>query len=81
MVCDLDVLARSVGDVVEMVEGARLDEVRGLQRSEGVTVEIFARWAHDQITARLGGDAGVAVAVRMWESPSAFGGYRAPSSR
>jgi 6-pyruvoyl-tetrahydropterin synthase len=38
-----------------------------------VTVEVFARWIHDQMRERiLSGD----IAVRVWEHEQAFGSYR-----
>jgi 6-pyruvoyltetrahydropterin/6-carboxytetrahydropterin synthase len=81
MVCDLDVLQDRVEGIVARVEGGRLDEVQGLQHPEGVTVEVLARWSRDAIRSALGSEAGDAVSVRVWESPVAFGGYRASSSR
>jgi 6-pyruvoyltetrahydropterin/6-carboxytetrahydropterin synthase len=42
-----------------------------------VTVEIFARWLHGQLAAALGRLPGVTLAVRVWESSTAFGGYTA----
>jgi 6-pyruvoyltetrahydropterin/6-carboxytetrahydropterin synthase len=80
MVCDLDVLQECVERIVARVDGARLDEIDGLRRPEGVTVEALARWACDAITSALGRAAGNALSVRVWESPVAFGGYRASSS-
>jgi 6-pyruvoyltetrahydropterin/6-carboxytetrahydropterin synthase len=80
MVCDLDLLQGCVERMVARVRGARLDEVEGLGAAEGVTVETFARWSCDSIRTALGSGAGDAVSVRMWESPVAFGGYRASSS-
>jgi 6-pyruvoyltetrahydropterin/6-carboxytetrahydropterin synthase len=80
MVCDLDDLERCLEAVVGRVEGRALDEVEGLARPEGVTVESFARWTHGELAALLGGDKGELLGVRVWESPVAFGGYRAPSS-
>jgi 6-pyruvoyltetrahydropterin/6-carboxytetrahydropterin synthase len=80
MVCDLDALDACLRGIVEGVEGRRLDEIPGLGNIAGVTVETFARWAHAEILEALGEQAGGAVSVRMWESPFAFGGYRATSS-
>jgi hypothetical protein len=42
-----------------------------------VTVEVFARWLHGQLAAALGRQPGATLAVRVWESPVAFGGYTA----
>jgi hypothetical protein len=43
-----------------------------------VTVEVFARWLHDELAAALGPLPAATLAVRIWESPDAFGGYTAP---
>jgi hypothetical protein len=65
------------------VVGQHLRGQRGAQRrvqpadAEAVTVELFARWVHEQLAAALGRLPGVTLAVRVWESPAAFGGYTA----
>jgi hypothetical protein len=38
---------------------------------------VFASWVHDQLAAAIGRLPGVTLAVRVWESPVAFGGYTA----
>jgi hypothetical protein len=43
-----------------------------------VTVEVFARWAHGRLAETVGPLDGTRLAVRVWESPTAFGGYAAP---
>jgi 6-pyruvoyltetrahydropterin/6-carboxytetrahydropterin synthase len=78
MVCDLDVLQECVAEIGAKVEGARLDEV--LKSPRGVTVETLAHWFAAEVAARLGDDGGAAIAVRAWESPVAWGGYRRSSS-
>ena len=45
---------------------------------DAVTVEVFARWLHDQLAAAVGSLPGATLAVRVWENESAFGGYTAP---
>ena len=46
--------------------------------ADAVTVEIFARWLHDQLDAALRGPSNDALlSVRVWETPEAFGGYAA----
>ena len=40
-----------------------------------MTVEVFARWLHERLAAALGRLPGTTLAVRVWESPDAFGGY------
>ena len=72
MVVDLDLLDRALGSAAARVDGQDLDKIvdAGI-----VTVEVFARWLHDQLAAALGGMPGATLAVRIWESPVAFGGY------
>jgi hypothetical protein len=38
---------------------------------------VFARWVHDSLSPVVAAAGGEALAVRVWESPAAFGGYRA----
>ena len=75
MVVDLDVLDAALGGAARRVDGADLDAV--IADVEAVTVEVFARWLHDQLAAGLGPLPGATVAVRVWENESAFGGYTA----
>ena len=72
MVVDLDVLEQALRGAAAEVDGADLEQVVG---TEAVTVEVFARWLHDRLAAALGRLPGAALAVRVWESPVAFGGY------
>ena len=72
MVVDLDSLDRALADAAAQVDGADLEEIVD---SEAVTVEVFARWLHGQLSATLGRLPGTTLAVRIWESPVAFGGY------
>jgi 6-pyruvoyltetrahydropterin/6-carboxytetrahydropterin synthase len=72
MVVDLDVLEQALRAAAAQVDGADLEEVVGI---EAVTVEVFARWLHDRLAAALGRLPGATLAVRVWESPVAFGGY------
>ncbi len=77
VVCDLDVLRAGLDDVLGRLEGRDLDEILPAD-GDGVTVEILARWLHGslaEVVRRAGGDA---LAIRVWEAPDAFGGYRAP---
>ena len=79
MVVDLDVLDAALSQVVALVDGADLDEVVAPEvDAEAVTVEAFARWVHDRLSARLTPLPGASIAVRVWESEHAFGGYAAP---
>ena len=75
MVVDLDVLDAALGTAARRVDGADLDEV--IPDADAVTVEVFARWLHDQLAAPLGPLPGATLAVRVWENESAFGGYTA----
>ena len=76
MVVDLDVLDSALSTAARRVDGADLDEV--IADADAVTVEVFARWLHDQLAAALGSLPGATLAVRIWENESAFGGYTAP---
>jgi len=76
VVCDLDVLRAGLDDVLGRLEGTDLDAIRPAD-VEGVTVELLARWLHGALTdvaLRAGGEL---LAIRVWEAPDAFGGYRA----
>jgi 6-pyruvoyltetrahydropterin/6-carboxytetrahydropterin synthase len=77
MACDLDVLDGALQEIVERVRDQDLETIRPAN-AEAVTVEIFARWVHDAIAAAVRSAGGESLAVRVWESPVAFGGYRAP---
>src|SRR3954465_7204309 len=74
MVVDLDLLDRALRDVAARVDGTDLETV---VPADAVTVEAFARWVHDELGTALGRLPGVTLAVRVWESPVAFGGYTA----
>ena len=77
MVCDLDVLDAALATTAARLEGQDLDAIIATE-GEPVTVEVFARWLHAALTepVRLGG--GEDLAVRVWKSPVAFGGYAGP---
>jgi 6-pyruvoyl-tetrahydropterin synthase len=78
MVVDLDVLDRALSDLADLIRDADLDEVLGSEAdAEALTVEVFARLVHARLAAALGRLPGTSLAVRVWESPVAFGGYRA----
>jgi 6-pyruvoyltetrahydropterin/6-carboxytetrahydropterin synthase len=74
MVVDLDVLGGALQDAAKEVEDANLDKIQPGQAA-GVTVELFARWLHRRLAEALGPLPDVTLAVRVWESPVAFGGY------
>jgi 6-pyruvoyltetrahydropterin/6-carboxytetrahydropterin synthase len=77
MVVDLDLLEQALRDAAAQVADADLEKIQPAD-AEAVTVEVFARWVHAQLAAALGPLPGVTVAVRVWESAEAFGGYSAP---
>jgi 6-pyruvoyltetrahydropterin/6-carboxytetrahydropterin synthase len=77
MVCDLDVLEEALTGLTERIEGRNLEVIRPAD-AEAVTVEVFARWVHDTLSAPVAGAGGATLAVRIWETPVAFGGYRGP---
>jgi 6-pyruvoyltetrahydropterin/6-carboxytetrahydropterin synthase len=76
MVCDLDVLEAALTELTSRVEGRNLEEIRPAG-AEAVTVEVFARWVHDSLSPTVVAAGGEALAVRVWETPVAFGGYSA----
>jgi 6-pyruvoyltetrahydropterin/6-carboxytetrahydropterin synthase len=76
MVCDLDVLEAALADVTAVVRDVDLEVIRP-EHAEAVTVEVFARWAHDALAPAMRGEGVEVLTVRVWESPTAYGGYRA----
>jgi 6-pyruvoyltetrahydropterin/6-carboxytetrahydropterin synthase len=76
MVCDLDVLEAALAGLTGRVEDRNLEEIRPAG-AEAVTVEVFARWVHDTLAPAVAAAGGQTLAVRVWETPVAFGGYRA----
>ena len=75
MVCDLDVVEAALADAVGALDGKDLEMIRPPE-AEAVTVEILARWFHATLADPIRAAGGEALAVRVWESPTAFGGYR-----
>ena len=76
MVCDLDALEAALTELTGRIEGRNLEEIRPAE-AEAVTVEVFARWVHDSLSPTVAATGGEVLAVRVWENPVAFGGYRA----
>ncbi len=76
MVCDLDVVEAALREAVGELEGKNLDSILP-PVAEAVTVEILARWFHARLGDAIRIAGGEQLAVRVWESPTAFGGYRA----
>jgi 6-pyruvoyltetrahydropterin/6-carboxytetrahydropterin synthase len=79
VVCDLDILGEALDDVVARLQDRDLDEVLDADE-RGVTVELLAQWLHGELAAPVERVGGEALAVRVWEAPDAFGGYRGPLS-
>ena len=77
MVCDLDVLEAAMAELAGRIDGRNLEEIRPAS-AEAVTVEVFARWVHDTLAPAVATEGADMLAVRVWETPVAFGGYRAP---
>jgi 6-pyruvoyltetrahydropterin/6-carboxytetrahydropterin synthase len=77
MVVDLDLLEQALRNAAAQVEGVDLDRIQPADAG-AVTVEVFARWLHGQLAEALGGLPDGTLAVRVWESGTAFGGYTAP---
>jgi 6-pyruvoyltetrahydropterin/6-carboxytetrahydropterin synthase len=79
MVVDLAALEAELRTVRAELDGRDLEAIRPAE-AEAVTVEVFARWAWDRL-APLARSAGAEeLSVRVFESPVAFGGYRATLS-
>jgi 6-pyruvoyltetrahydropterin/6-carboxytetrahydropterin synthase len=76
MVIDLDVVDAALREAVAAIEGKDLDSIRPPE-ADAVTVEILARWFHEQLADAIAAAGGEVLALRVWESPTAFGGYRA----
>jgi 6-pyruvoyltetrahydropterin/6-carboxytetrahydropterin synthase len=77
MVCDLDLLEAALGDLTARIEDSDLEDAIQPPDTEAVTVEVFARWAHETLAEAVRRAGGETLSLRVWESPTAFGGYRA----
>jgi 6-pyruvoyl-tetrahydropterin synthase len=77
MVCDLDLLNAALHEVVGQIEGQNLELIRP-EWAESVTVEVLARWAHGALSEAVRLAGGETLLVRVYESDTEFGGYRAP---
>jgi 6-pyruvoyltetrahydropterin/6-carboxytetrahydropterin synthase len=74
MVCDLDLLDAALQRIDDTVRDQNLEIIRPAD-ADAVTVEVFARWAHERLDVELQGTGAEMLTVRVWESPVAFGGY------
>jgi 6-pyruvoyltetrahydropterin/6-carboxytetrahydropterin synthase len=81
MVCDLDVVEAALREAVAELDGKDLDATIRPTEAEAVTVELLACWFHARLADAIRAAGGEALAVRVWESPTAFGGFRAQLSR
>ena len=77
MVCDLDALRAALLGIADRIDGKDLEEIRPPE-AEAVTVEVLARWAHQELVPALRQAGGDTLAVRVWETDSDFGGYAGP---
>ena len=77
MVCDLDLLEGALDDLTARIENKDLEDAIQPPGSQAVTVEVFACWACETLADVVGKAGGETLALRVWESPTAFGGYRA----
>jgi len=76
MVCDLDLLQETMDKVVAVLEDKDLELIRPPD-AEAVTVELLARWFYSELSGLIAGEGLDHLAVRVWESQIAFGGYSA----
>ena len=74
MVVDLDILDAALQHIDDIVRDKNLEIIRP-DDAEAVTVEVFARWAHDFLADAISGTGVETLSVRVWESTLAFGGY------
>jgi 6-pyruvoyl-tetrahydropterin synthase len=77
MVCDLDTLDAALRQTADRVRDTDVERIRPRGSTEAVTVEVFARWAHAALAEAARRAGGEVLSVRVWESPVAFGGFRA----
>ena len=57
-----------------LVRGKNLEVIRPPD-ADAVTVEVFARWAHDYLADAIRDSGAHTLAVRVWENSMSFGGY------
>ena len=77
MVWDIDDMEAALAGILATLEGRDLEEVVGDSESP-VTVEVLARWTHEELSRALRRANDGTLRIRVWESPTAFGGYMAP---
>lgn len=75
---DLDALEAGLNAAADRVRDTDLEGIVA-EHGTAITVEVFARWVHNVVASKLDSAIpGDELAVRVWESPTAFGGYRSP---
>ena len=74
MVVDLAMLEEALEEAAAHVHGRDLDRIRP-EGVEAVTVEVLARWFHDELAERIRGAGGERLVVRVWESADEYGAY------
>ena len=79
MVVDLEQLDAELKAVRAELDGRDLELLRPAE-AEAVTVEVLARWVWDRLAPLVLASGAGELSVRVYESPVAFGGYRAPVS-
>lgn len=77
MVVDLDVLTGAVEKTVGTVRDQDLESIRPPDAA-AVTVEVLARWAHEEIGGLIATEGAEELSVRVYENPTDFGGHTAP---
>ena len=77
MVCDLDVLRAAMQTMAARIRDRDLEAIRPPE-AEAVTVEVLARWDHQHLRSVLRQSGAETLKVRVWETPSDFGGYAGP---
>lgn len=68
---DIGVLKNLVDEALAQVNYQFLNDLAVFQ-GRNSTAEVVARWLYDLLASELGG---MALSVRIWESPSAFAAY------
>ena len=77
MVCDLDTLEAALLETAGKVRDNDVERLRPTGSAETPTVEVFAKWVHAAMAESARRAGGEILSVRVWESPVAFGGFRA----
>jgi len=79
MVVDLEQLDTELKAVRAELDGRDLELLRPAE-AEAVTVEVLARWVWDRLAPLVLASGAGELSVRVYETPVAFGGYRASVS-